>query len=310
MEIISIIMVGIILAQTSYLTIRQVSGVSRKGLYGAIFVDTSALIDGRIMSIASTGFFNDTELVIPRSVIAELQFLADGSDSEKRGRARHGLDVVSELQGLPEVRVRIMSDGESRDVDTRLLELAKRYRGSICTIDYNLNKVARVEKIKVLNINDLAKNLRMAFLPGEKVQIALTQKGQESSQAVGHLDDGTMVVVDQASAKIGSSVEIEVVRSLQTAAGRMVFAKLASQPQKTTKQKIHKQTVVGRRGVQPARVDTPAPVDKGQSGVRRRDQQVRPQTRPAQNNRQSLPRNTSRTQTREDDLIRLLNGQE
>lgn len=304
MEILILIIASIILAETSYLTVRQMSGVSRKGLYGAIFVDTSALIDGRVVSIAATGFFHDTELVIPRSVIAELQLLADGSDNEKRARARHGLDIVSELQGLSGVRVRIHSDGLSRDVDGRLLELAKRYRGAVCTIDYNLNKVAQVEKIKVLNINDLARNLRMAFLPGEKVHIALTQKGQEPSQAVGHLEDGTMVVVDQASSKIGTSVEIEVVRSLQTAAGRMVFAKLATQAQKSASERQKRQPVVGRRITQPTPV-----VDKKQQKQQSPHRSQRSPQPVAQQQRNPRGRSANRTQTREDDLIRLLNGQ-
>ncbi len=192
-----------------------------------IFVDTSVLIDGRIMAIARSGFISDT-LMIPRSVIGELQFLADNADSEKRARARHGLDVVSELQALDGVSVEIFPDGSRAEegVDERLLKLSKQHGGVLCTIDYNLNKVAIVEGITVLNVNDLARGLRMAYLPGEVITIALTTKGNDSSQAVGHLEDGTMVVVEQAKTKIGSVVEAEVIRSLQTSAGRMMFARL------------------------------------------------------------------------------------
>ncbi|OYX42301.1 hypothetical protein B7Y94_03785 [Candidatus Saccharibacteria bacterium 32-49-12] len=192
-----------------------------------ILVDTSVLIDGRIVAVAESGLIN-SPLLIPRSVIGELQLLADGSDSEKRTRARHGLDVVSILQGLETVRVDIYNDGESapEGVDNRLLKLAKQLGASLFTIDYNLNKVARVEDIKVINVNDLAMSLRMAYLPGETRRLELTQKGNDSHQAIGHLEDGTMVVVEHASKLIGKTAEIEFIRSLQTAAGKMMFARL------------------------------------------------------------------------------------
>lgn len=192
-----------------------------------IFVDTSVLIDGRILSIAQSGFIGDI-LVIPRSVIGELQFLADNADHDKRSRARHGLDVVKELQNTENISVEIFQDGSKAEegVDERLLKLAKNQSGSICTIDFNLNKVAQVENIPVLNVNELAQMLRMAYLPGEKMLLELVQKGQDSHQAVGYLTDGTMVVVENANKRIGEKAEIEFIRSLQTAAGKMMFAKL------------------------------------------------------------------------------------
>lgn len=191
-----------------------------------IFVDTSVLIDGRIIAVAQSGFIGDT-LVIPRSVIGELQFLADNADHDKRARARHGLDVVQELQQMPQVTVEILQDGSKAEegVDERLLKLAKQYSGAVCTIDFNLNKVAQVESVPVLNVNELAQSLRMAYLPGEKMLLELVQKGQDSHQAVGYLADGTMVVVEHAFKQIGQTVEIEFIRSLQTAAGKMMFAK-------------------------------------------------------------------------------------
>ncbi|MNQ86189.1 putative PIN and TRAM-domain containing protein precursor [compost metagenome] len=191
-----------------------------------IFVDTSVLIDGRIIAVAQSGFIGDT-LVIPRSVIGELQFLADNADHDKRSRARHGLDVVQELQQMPQVTVEILQDGSKAEegVDERLLKLAKQYSGAVCTIDFNLNKVAQVESIAVLNVNELAQSLRMAYLPGEKMLLELVQKGQDSHQAVGYLADGTMVVVEHAFKQIGQTIEIEFIRSLQTAAGKMMFAK-------------------------------------------------------------------------------------
>ncbi len=233
METIIIIFLLVIAAEATYLVSLQQKKTINKKSGRPIFVDTSVLIDGRIIAVAMSGFISDT-LFIPRSVIGELQFLADHADTEKRGRARHGLDVVSELQAMPGVKVEIFQDGSKAEegVDERLLKLAKQYNGAVCTIDYNLNKVAQVEDITVLNVNDLAMSLRMAYLPGEKILLELTQKGQDGHQAVGHLTDGTMVVVERANKLIGKSVEIEFIRSLQTAAGKMMFAKLV-EPKKT-----------------------------------------------------------------------------
>lgn len=214
--------------------------ITIKSKQRSTLIDTSVLIDGRIVSIAKSGFIGDT-LVVPRSVVGELQFLADNGDADKRARARMGLDVISELQSLPEVTVELLQDGSraNEGVDERLLTLAKANSASICTIDYNLNKVAVVEGIRVLNINELAQGLRLAHLPGEKIQVDLVQKGQDSHQGVGYLSDGTMVVVEHASSHIGSTVETEVIRSLQTAAGKMMFAKLvkAQTPPQPSKKK-------------------------------------------------------------------------
>ena len=173
---------------------KQAPSIGRRKVY----IDTSALMDGRIITAARTGFIPDN-LVVPASVVAELQFLADQADSEKRARARRGLDAITELQEIEGVSVRILDDGPVGDggVDARLVELAKKEASSmLCTIDFNLNKVATVNGITVLNINELAGNIRMAFLPGETMSLALTQKGQGDNQAVGYLADGTMVVVD------------------------------------------------------------------------------------------------------------------
>ena len=235
MDTLIIILLLLILAELTYILTKTPNALGGKVRAGRpIFVDTSVLIDGRIIAVAQSGFISDT-LMIPRSVIGELQFLADNADSEKRARARHGLDIVRELQALDTVRVEIFQDGSRAEegVDERLLKLAKQHGGAVCTIDYNLNKVAQVEQITVLNVNDLAMSLRMAYLPGEKVTLALTTKGNDNTQAVGHLDDGTMVVVEQAKSKIGSAVEVEVIRSLQTAAGKMMFARLVETPKQS-----------------------------------------------------------------------------
>jgi uncharacterized protein YacL len=191
-----------------------------------IFVDTSALIDGRILSIARTGFI-DGEFIVLKSVLRELQLLADGKDSDKRTRARAGLEVVSELERVVNVNTEIVDDGEGRKkVDEELLRYAKANKGSILTIDYNLIKVAEAEKIETLNVNDLALALRTEFLPGEKMKVKITEKGSNRGQGVGHLPDGTMVVVDKASNRSGREVNVEFERSHETSAGKIVFAKI------------------------------------------------------------------------------------
>jgi rRNA-processing protein FCF1 len=228
METIIIILLLVNAAEATYLVAANTNKSVGKKSGRPIFVDTSVLIDGRITAVAESGFMGTDTIFIPRSVVGELQYLADNADAEKRSRARHGLDIVSELQNMSGVKVEIFQDGSKAEegVDERLLKLAKQYKGVVCTIDYNLNKVAQVENITVLNVNDLAMSLRMAYLPGEKIMLELTQKGNDSHQAVGHLTDGTMVVVERASKLIGQSAEVEFIRSLQTAAGKMMFAKL------------------------------------------------------------------------------------
>ncbi len=199
--------------------------IKRSRLRGAVFVDTSSLIDGRILAAAATGFI-PKKLVIPSSVMAELQLLADGADPDKRAKARHGIDVATMLRENSMLTVIIFEDGMARSgVDDRLRELARKYKGFICTVDYNLNKVAGAEGLPVLNVNELAGGLRVNHLPGEKLSLTITQKGHDAHQGIGHLADGSMVVVEQASGDIGKTIPVEVIRNLQTAAGRMLFAK-------------------------------------------------------------------------------------
>lgn len=198
-----------------------------------LFVDTSALIDGRILSVAQAGFLGD-EVLIPKSVIRELQLLADGSDSEKRSRARFGMDIANELERVVSADVEIYHDELDRTkVDERLIELAKDHKGAILTNDFNLGKVAATEGIEVLNVNDLAMGLRGEYLPGEKFKLKITAKGNNAHQGVGYLTDGTMVVIDDADRLIGREAEVELVRYLQTSAGKMMFGKL-------TRRKNHK----------------------------------------------------------------------
>ena len=208
-----------------------------------VVVDSSALIDGRIVEVAKSGFLS-LSLVIPSSVLREMQYLADTGDATKRSRARFGLDVVKQLQDMNETRVTILEDGEvdGGGVDDRLIELAKKLHGRILTLDFNLSKVAIAEGIKTLNLNQLAQSLRMAYLPGEKRYISLVQKGQDKTQAVGYLEDGTMVVVENAHKYIGQSVEVEFIRAIQTQAGKMLFAKKTMLEQAPAKKKPTRST--------------------------------------------------------------------
>lgn len=228
MELLILIILLAIFSETTILTVKTrqkplLSNNSRRKIY----VDTSALMDVRLIAIAETGFISDN-IIIPRSVIHELQMLADGKDSEKRSRARAALDVVSALERVVHFDVTILNDPlDHTPVDDRLLDLARENHGAILTNDYNLNKVATAEKIDVLNINDLALALRGDYLPGEQATIKIVATGENAHQGVGYLEDGTMVVVDRANKKIGESVKVEFIRLRQTAAGRMMFAKLA-----------------------------------------------------------------------------------
>ncbi len=297
METLIIILLLVIAAEATYLTVNNFQRFSRTK-QSPIFVDTSVLIDGRIVAIAQSGFMSRT-LYIPRSVVGELQFLADNADSDKRARARHGLDVINELQALTTVETKIFQDGtRAKDgVDNRLLELAKKHNGSICTIDYNLNKVAVVEGIAVLNVNDLAKTLRMAYLPGERTIIELTQKGNDSHQGVGHLSDGTMVVVEQGGQLIGKSVEIEFIRSLQTAAGKMMFAKLVNAPEKKAIQHVVQKPV----GMKPVQKSTQPKNNQRQNTPKA------PQQRSSSQKQNQPSRNQNRRRSPEDSLIELAN---
>lgn len=216
----------IILLETSFLCIKKLREKKLKVSRGSLLLDTSALMDGRIVDVAKSGIIT-AEIIIPKSVIEEMQLLADKANSHKRARARLGLDNIKKLQKVSYINVSIINDGEigPGGVDRRLLDLAKKYDASIATTDFNLNKVAKVQDIIVVNVNELGQLLRAQILPGEKMEIKIIQSGQGRNQGVGYLDDGTMVVVDSAAKNVGKKVKIEIERSLQTEAGRMMFAK-------------------------------------------------------------------------------------
>jgi uncharacterized protein YacL len=189
-------------------------------------LDTSVIIDGRIADIAETGFL-DGILVIPQFVLRELQLVADSADSLKRNRGRRGLDILQRLQKVASLNIQIVEDDfpTVREVDMKLIELAKLYEGKIVTNDFNLNKVAQLQGVEVLNINELANALKPIVLPGETMKVFVLKEGKEYNQGVAYLDDGTMVVVDNARKMIGKNVDISVTSVLQTTAGKMIFGK-------------------------------------------------------------------------------------
>ena len=191
-----------------------------------ILIDTSTLMYGRVLELSKSCFLRG-KFLIPSSVVMEMQQIADGTSTLKRERARSGLDVLKGLQTTEGVSVEIIGITDEMPVDDALRLLAKQRKADLMTNDYNLAKVALVEGITVLNINELAQALRPTRLPGEKVRIKIVQKGAERDQGVGYREDGTMVVVDKAARLQGKQVEVNVTRTLQTAAGKMCFAELA-----------------------------------------------------------------------------------
>jgi uncharacterized protein YacL len=191
-----------------------------------ILVDTSTIIDGRIYDIARTGFLPG-HLLIPRFVLNELQYVSDSADNLRRQRGRRGMEVLSELQKDPDIPVTITDiDVEGvREVDDRLVVLARQLNCPILTNDYNLNRVAELQGVRVLNINELANAVKAILLPGETLDMKIIQEGKEHGQGVGYMEDGTMVVVEDGHKYIGKTLSITVTKVLQTAAGRMIFAK-------------------------------------------------------------------------------------
>ncbi len=189
-------------------------------------LDTSVIIDGRIADIVETGFV-DGALVIPQFVLRELQMVADSGDSMKRNRGRRGLDILARIQKMPQLEIRIVEEDfpNVKDVDMKLIELAKLFTCKIVTNDFNLNKVAQLHGVEVLNINELANALKPIVLPGELMRVFILKEGKEYNQGVAYLDDGTMVVVDNARKMISKTIDIAVTSVLQTTAGKMIFGR-------------------------------------------------------------------------------------
>lgn len=239
-ELIDIIQT-VLLIVIAYLLLSQkrvrVGGISTKKTGKKLVLDTCALIDGRILEVARAGFAPE-QLVVPEFIVHELQLLADGQDAHKRERARFGLDTVQALQNLPghSVVVSKYKVDDRLPTDDKLVEVAKKLSADLCTTDYNLNKVASIAGVRVLNVNELSNSMRPVALPGEKKRVKIVQKGSSKEQGVGYLEDGSMVVVEGASRMIGKTVDVEVSRYIQTDAGKMLFATIAKTRTSTTSQ--------------------------------------------------------------------------
>lgn len=192
-------------------------------------LDTSVIIDGRVLDIARAGFL-DGVVLLPRFILVELQGVADSADPVRRGRGRKGLDVINELQKIPDFPMDMLEttlgDLDAESVDLGLVALAKELDAKIITTDYNLNKIAQIQGIRVLNVNDLANALKPMLLPGETVTVDIIREGKESHQGVGYLDDGTMIVVEDGAQHVNKRVDVVVTSMLQTSAGRMIFGRL------------------------------------------------------------------------------------
>ncbi|MGH7204881.1 MAG: PIN/TRAM domain-containing protein [Nitrospiraceae bacterium] len=209
----------------------KISGSARHPEHTAIgtnkILDTSVIIDGRVADLCETGFLEGTFLV-PQFILHELQHIADSSDSLKRARGRRGLDILNKIQKMVDIDVRIVEDDflHVKDVDSKIVVLAKKVGAKVITNDLNLNKVAELQGVRVLNINELCNALRPVVLPGETIRVFVLKEGKEAGQGVAYLDDGTMIVVDNAKRCIGRNVDVVVTSVLQTTAGRMIFTRL------------------------------------------------------------------------------------
>jgi uncharacterized protein YacL len=203
-------------------------GDGDRGPAVSTLVDTSAIIDGRIADIVRTGFLGG-ELVVPEFVLKELQQVADSADPLKRARGRRGLQVVQDLRVDVQVATPDVDFPQVPDVDAKLLKLAKERGMPILTTDFNLNRLAQIQDVQVLNVNDLANALKPAVLPGERLEVLLIKEGKESNQGVGYLDDGTMVVVERARERIGETLGVQVTSVLQQPSGKIIFTKIAAE---------------------------------------------------------------------------------
>ncbi len=202
-------------------------GFAGKGAGDYRILDTSVVVDGRIADVCETGFVEGT-LIVPRFVLEELQLIADSADSLKRSRGRRGLDILGRMQRMAGVYIEIVDQDfpKVKGVDAKLVALAKKMNGKILTNDFNLNKVAELQGIKILNVNELANALKPVVLPGEMMTVKVIREGKEPGQGVAYLDDGTMIIVDGGNRFVGNTVDVVVTSVLQTTAGRMIFSEL------------------------------------------------------------------------------------
>ena len=207
---------------------RESEGTPNEKWVNPLFIDTSSLIDGRIVDVVESGFLSGT-IVVPDFILVELQHIADSADSLKRGRGRRGLDILDAIKKSHQIKTVIYETGQTslKNIDDRLLRLGKQYKGKIITNDFNLNKVATVSGVKILNINELANAMKTPLIPGEEIEVKVIQEGKEKSQGVGYLPDGTMIVVENGASFLGRKIKSKVSRVIQTVAGRMIFVQAA-----------------------------------------------------------------------------------
>jgi uncharacterized protein YacL len=250
-------------AKGDYLDLSALGGifsdkVARRDLK---ILDTSVIIDGRIADVAETGFLTGS-LIIPQFILRELQQVADSPDSSKRQRGRRGLDMLNRLQNNSSLDIQIVeTDFPSvREVDLKLIELGKQLDAVIVTNDFNLNKVSQLRGVSVLNINELANALKPVVLPGEAMRVFILKEGKEYNQGVAYLDDGTMVVVDNARRLIGKNADIAVTSVLQTTAGKMIFGRLWEEAENGGHSDIHRTNGGSRRPARDTRSSAPGPV--------------------------------------------------
>jgi uncharacterized protein YacL len=243
-------------AKGDYLDLAALGGIfSERGgsRVHPLILDTSVIIDGRVADICETGFMGGP-LIIPQFVLHELQQIADSPDSIKRNRGRRGLDILQRIQKKASVEVQISSIDfpEIREVDHKLIEMARRLEGKIVTNDFNLNKVAQLRGVTVLNINELANALKPVVLPGESMRVYILKEGKEYNQGVAYLDDGTMVVVDNARRLIGKNIDISVTSVLQTTAGKMIFGRYGEDARTARDREATRETDSQRRPPSPS----------------------------------------------------------
>lgn len=299
-QTIAIVAIGVVVVTKQWPSITPTKNKQKVAL-----LDSCALIDGRVVELAKAGFI-PYELAVPEFIVAELQLLADGGDSQKRERARFGLEVVQLLQHEPEISVHIeRTKIQARTTDDKLVKLAKKIGADLFTTDFNLNQVASIEGVRVLNVNELSHALRPVALPGEGFDVLVMQPGSNRDQGVGYMEDGTMIVIDGAKRDIGKTIKVRITRTHQTIAGKMLFAaKINDEPARAEKpvERLRKAPTQPRRApeqrpmppkpTQPAQTKTAMP---NRASSQPYKQPVQPNYRKPVTQQQSTPRLRSKS---------------
>ncbi|MFO0882467.1 MAG: TRAM domain-containing protein [Candidatus Saccharimonadales bacterium] len=264
-QTIAIIAIGVIVVVKEWPRI-----ITKKSKHPVALMDSSALIDGRVVELAKVGFI-PYELAVPEFIVAELQLLADGNDSHKRERARFGLEVVQQLQREPNVTLTIeRTKVQASTTDDKLVKLAKKINAELFTTDFNLNQVASIEGIRVLNVNELSQALRPVALPGEAFEVKIVQAGSNRDQGVGYMEDGTMIVIDGAKRDIGKTIKVNITRTHQTVAGKMLFGSKVQPDTPAPKQTVEKVRRIVEKPQPTSRQPRAVAPASQRSGVQRR----------------------------------------